>query len=287
MVLMRLNKNTNKAVWSCLAAFIMCAATVIWMSQEALAVRVSLKRIIFEGSKRSEILTLINSTSEPETYRLEWQRFRMGDGDEALKLVKEGEDISKIKFADDMIRFAPRRVTVPPGGSQQVRLLLRRPKNLEQGEYRAHLRILKEAAPQPYGEAPADRPAVVLAVQPAISLPVFVRYGDLSAQVSINQTKLEKIEKGLNVSFRLNRQGERSVYGDLDFTCQDGGEEKILHTVRGIAVYTETSYRDLNYNLLISDSSASNCSAVNIVYRSDNEDKQFKGQVLAQATASL
>ena len=45
-----------------------------------------------------------------------------------------------------MIRYAPRRVTVPPGGSQQIRILLRRPRDLEPGEYRSHLWIVTEQA---------------------------------------------------------------------------------------------------------------------------------------------
>ncbi len=283
---MRLNKNKSKAVWSCLATFIICAAALVWLSQDALALRVSLKRVVFEGSKRSEILTIINSSNRPETYRLEWLRFKMEDGASSLASLKEGEDASGVNFADDMIRFAPRRVTVPPGGSQQVRLLLRRPKDLEQGEYRAHLRILTEAEPTPYKEQTADKPAVRLSVQPGISLPVFVRHGKLTASVSISDAKIRKDEKGLEVSFRVSRTGDRSVYGDFDFVCNDGGEEKILQTIRGIAVYTETSYRDLKYKLEVSDTTAANCSKVDVVYRANSSDSQYAGKVLAQATAT-
>lgn len=286
MVLMRLNKNTNKAVWSCLAAFIICAAALVWLSQDALALRVSLKRIVFEGSKRSEILTIINASSKPETYRLEWLRFKMEDGKASLTSLEDGEAAPEVNFADDMIRFAPRRVTVPPGGSQQVRLLLRRPKNLKQGEYRAHLRILTEAESRPFSEQETDKPAVRLSVQPGISLPVFVRHGKLEADVSISEAKLATAENGLEVSFRISRTGDRSVYGDFDFVCNDGGEEKILQTVRGIAVYAETSYRDLKYKLNVSDTTAANCSKVDVVYRADANDNQYGGKVLAQATAT-
>lgn len=284
---MRLKKNVNKALWNYLAVFILCAGGLVWLSQDALALRVSLKRVVFEGSKRSEILTIINNSSAPETYRIEWLRFKMENGASALQPVEKGEE-TDIAWADDMIRFAPRRVTVPPGGSQQIRLLLRRPKNLQEGEYRAHMRILTEVEPEPFtNEGNPDQPSIKITVQPGISLPVFVRHGKLEAQVSISDAKLNKIESGYNVAFRLRRTGDRSVYGDFDFVCNDGGEEKILRTLRGIAVYTETDYRDLNYDLEISDSTAANCTSVNIIYRADTSDSQYGGKVLAQADASL
>lgn len=285
---MRLKKNVKKALWNYLALFILCAGGLVWLSQDALALRVSLKRVVFEGSKRSEILTVINNSSEPETYRIEFLKFTMDEGFGALRLLEEGETVDGVKWADSMIRFAPRRVTVPPGGAQQIRLLLRRPKDIEKGEYRSHLRILKEIKPQPFEkDLPANQPNIQLRVQPGISLPVFVRHGRLEAEANITNPKLTKIEGGLKIAFRVNRTGERSVYGDFDFVCNDGGQQKILRTVRGLAVYTETEYRDLHFDIELSDSTAANCSVVDIIYRADPNDSQYSGRVLAQANASL
>ncbi|MCI5060767.1 MAG: hypothetical protein MRY79_06825, partial [Alphaproteobacteria bacterium] len=41
------------------------------------ALRITLKRIVFEGPKRAEVLTLINNSNEEKTYRVAWRHFRM------------------------------------------------------------------------------------------------------------------------------------------------------------------------------------------------------------------
>ncbi len=263
----------------------MCATFFVFSAKDAGAVRVSLKRIIFEGSTRSEILTIINNTAETQTYRLGWRKYRMGER-HSLKAVDDDADDGSILWADKMLRFAPRRVTIPAGGSQQVRLLLRRPADIQETEYRSHLWIVTETKPDRFNiEQDVDGQSIRLAVQPAISLPVFVRHGNLSATASIGSPKLVKTAEGLNVSFTLNRQGTSSIYGDFDFTCEDAGNNSVLKQVRGISVYTEIERRFLDFDIPLAQ--AQTCKNVGIEYRADPSDPDHKGATLATAAASL
>lgn len=260
---------------------------VLFSIKDAHAVRVSLKRVVFEGNKKSEVITIINATNEEQTYRLGWRKYKMDEG-KSLRAINEGEDASGILWADNMVRFAPRRITVPAGGSQQIRILLRRPKDLADAEYRSHLWIVTEAKPAKFDvnrENPEGQ-AIRLSIQPAISLPVFVRNGDLTASASITNTKLSNTNDGLNVSFTLNRDGNKSIYGDFDFICQDGGKEVVLKQIRGIAVYTEITKRNLDFDLPLNAETVTSCNNVSIVYRADPDDPDFKGAVLAEAAAT-
>ena len=264
---------------------LVCFGVVVLGVRDAGAVRVSLKRIIFEGSTRSEIITLINNTSETQTYRLGWRKYRM-DERSSLRPVDDSADDGSILWADDMLRFAPRRVTIPAGNSQQVRLLLRRPADIQETEYRSHLWIVTEKKPEQFDiTQQEDEQTIRLAVQPAISLPVFVRHGNLSATASIDSATLSRTDKGLKASFVLNRQGSSSIYGDFDFTCNDGAANTVLKQVRGVSVYTEIDKRYLDFEIPLNDGQS--CSNVGIEYRADPADKQHKGATLATATASL
>ena len=124
-------------------------------------------------------------------------------------------------------------------------------------------------------------------MQPAISLPVFVRNGDLKAEVNITDAKLTRTDKGLNTTFTLNRTGTRSVYGDVEFVCTDQGQNTILHQVRGIAVYMEVQTRNMKFPIPMKTETAASCNNINIIYRSTPEDRDFQGDVMAQASASL
>lgn len=269
----------------CILVLALMASFLLWPS-EAFAIRVSLKRVTFEDSKRSEILTIINSTEREQTYRLGWRKYRM-DEKKALRAVGEGEAANDIQWADDMVRFAPRRVTIPAGGSQQIRLLFRRPADLKDGEYRSHLWIVSETPPESFDTKEAGKQAVRLAVQPAISLPIFVRAGKLEAKASITDTKAAKANgNNLKVSFVLNREGTRSIYGDVDFLCSQGGKEVVLHQVRGISVYTEIAKRYMDFDIPLDTPEKQSCNNVTVRYRADTEDAQFKGATLAEGSAN-
>lgn len=261
---------------------------LVWIS-EAQALRLSMKRVVFEGPVRSDIITIMNNTAREQTYRLGWRRYRM-DEKRSLVHIPEGEKADDIKWADEMVRYAPRRVVVPPGGSQQIRLLLRRPRDLAPGEYRAHLWIVTETEAEAFSadkKPEQGQQAFRLAMQPALTLPVFVRHGDLAAKASITDAKLAKAEGGGTVSFTLNREGNRSLYGDLKITCTASGQEFEASHTRGIAVYPEVDRRILEYDFEFPAEQAANCRRVRIEYIADKEDSLYGGQVMAQATAQM
>lgn len=263
----------------------LCAAFFVLSVGDAGAVRVSMKRIIFEGSTRSEILTIINNTSETQTYRLGWKKYKM-DERNSLKALDEAKDDGSVLWADKMLRFAPRRVTIPAGGSQQIRLLLRRPADIQEAEYRSHLWIVTETKPDKFDiQAKRGEQMIKLAVQPAISLPVFVRHGDLDVTASIDDAKLSKSARGLKLSFTLNRVGDSSVYGDFDFVCKDGARDIVLRQVRGISIYTEIDRRYLDFDIPLNEGQT--CQNMGIEYRSDPADRKHKGATLATASVSL
>lgn len=271
-----------------LALLVFALSAALW-TQEAYAIRISFKRIVFEGKKRSETLTIINNTAETQTYRLGWRRYRM-DEKKSLELVKETDPPTDILWADTMIRFAPRRVTIPAGGSQQIRLLLRKPAELQEAEYRAHLWIVTEAKPEAFqkgGAGQSGKNNIRLAVQPAVSLPLFVRNGDLNVTVNISDVSLSKSADNLNVSFAINREGNRSIYGDFEFSCTAGGKDIIIHQVRGVSVYTDINRRLLDYSILLDTPEKKTCDNIKVIYRADPDDVDFKGATLAEGSGQL
>ena len=260
-------------------------------SHEAEALKITLKRIVFEGPDRTAVLTIINNANEEQVYRLGWRDMRMTE-DRSLEPVKEGETIPGTSSAQDMIRYAPRRIVMAPGAVQQVRLMLRKPKDLAEGEYRSHFWIQPEAqsakfAPLKESEKNPDTPTVQIKMLTGMTLPVFVRHGNLNATASITDAQLQKEGDKLKVSFVLHRDGNRSLYGDVDFVCTGGGKETIFRQIHGIAVYTEVSKRHLEFDGPIPEGGAAVCSTMKITYRADKEDRLFKGASLAEAAVAM
>lgn len=145
-------------------------------------------RLVFEKNQRAAQIELINNGAEPATYRLSLVNRRMGESGEFLPVAvaAPGE-----LFAEPLLRFSPRQVTLQPGTSQTVRVMLRKPAELADGEYRSHLQFDKLADTQGSTSVESQADAgrgigVVLTALVGASVPVIVRHGATSASVALN-----------------------------------------------------------------------------------------------------
>lgn len=208
-------------------------------------VSVSPTRVVFEGRTRTASVTLINRGNEASTFRISFERKRMTeDGNfEDVKQPDPGEI-----FSDQMIRFSPRQVVLPPGQAQVVRLLLRKPPNLADGEYRSHMlfREVPEQKSQSIEAQTSKKNQMIISIKPVlgISIPVIVRQGSTSAEVQIVKTNLTRVSPDMSkamIELTMKRTGNRSVYGDIVATYRNNNSDKnavVVAQVSGIAIYT-------------------------------------------------
>lgn len=233
-----------------IAVLVTAVAVLVWTIPDASALRITLKRIVFEGPKRAESITIINPADEEVTYRIGWRHFAMTE-DKALEPVRSGEPLPPgIKPVTDMVRFAPRRFTVPPRSSQQIRLMFRAPKGLEDGEYRSHLWVRPEAniadLKKSDGQSGSSGGGVSLTMLTGVTMPVIVRKGNLQASVQFDEISARRNGNNIDLGFALVREGTKSLYGDVVYTCNDGLNGYELRKNRGVAMYTESSRRRFN-----------------------------------------
>lgn len=257
----------------------------------AQALRITLKRVVFEGPKRAEVLTVINGSDETRTYRLGWRYFRM-TANKSLVAIPEGEVPADIKPVDDMVRFAPRRFTLAPRQSQQIRMILRTPAGLEDGEYRSHFWVrpeedvekLRLKAEKQAAQQGRKSGGISLTMLAGVTMPVIVRKGSLSATASIVDLRATETGGYVDVSFSLVREGNRSIYGDIDYVCNEGAYT--LRKTRGIAVYTELNQR--NFNLRIEKlPGQGRCSSLSVSFTQTDGFKGESEDVLATAKTQV
>ncbi|MEK9951769.1 MAG: molecular chaperone, partial [Curvibacter sp.] len=124
---------------TCRPARWLATLALLLLGQGALADRSRVPtRIVLAKNPRAAPVELMNTGSEPETYRINLVNRRMGENGEFIAIETPGPGE---QFADPLLRYSPRQVTIPPGGSQTVRILLRKPADLPAGEYRSHLQF--------------------------------------------------------------------------------------------------------------------------------------------------
>lgn len=212
-------------------------------------------RVIFDAKTRSQTVTVINSGDEQGSYRILLVNKRMTEDGNIIDIDKAGPGE---QFADNMIRYSPRQVTLKPGQSQVVRLNLRKPRDLKDGEYRSHITF--KAMPKNAGvniaqiNKKSEGIGVKLTAIVSVTIPVIVRHGSTNVAVTIDSLKLSPPSKEFPkpvLSLQLQRDGSRSVYGDFVAELEANGKKTIVGRMNGVAVYTPNKSRSIKIPLAV------------------------------------
>lgn len=213
-------------------------------------------RVVLEGSRRTAEITLVNMGSTTATYRIAFVNLRMNEQGGTKEITSADAAVDE-RFAESLIRYSPRQVTLQPKIAQTVRIQLRLPAELPAGEYRSHLqfRAVPDApVPPEAGEAATDFSIQLVAIF-GVSIPVIVRHGESSVAATLSGLELHPPATAAalpTLHFRIDRAGNRSVYGDLAVTFERAGSPPtVLGLANGVAVYTPNTTRTASLDLRV------------------------------------
>lgn len=210
------------------------------------------RRVVFEGNKQSQELTLANTGVDTAKYTVSFVQYRMTEEGSFVQIDQPDE--GQI-FADKYLRFFPRTVTLPPNGSQVIRMQYRKMADMQTGEYRSHVYFRAVPDEKLLGEesAPSDTASIGIKLVPifGISIPIIIRNGDLEVKVDLTNVNVDlKSDTVPSVTVTFERLGDKSVYGDLSVMwVPTQGESVDVGIVRGIAVYTPNKSRRFKMQL--------------------------------------
>ena len=245
------SKILSAFIYSLLAGF----SLLISFNAYALAqLMVTPTRVVFEGNERTKQVNLINNGSETGRFKVSFVRKNMTP-EGSMKVIEENEPGL---YSDEMVRFSPRLVTLAPGQSQTVRLMLRKKSGTADGEYRSHMMF--QSLPDPTAtdvknltSENSDSFSIQLIPVVGITIPVIVRQGKLGADVSLSGFEIKQantVKPQSVLSLQINREGNKSIYGDFRvYFTPKGGTPVVIGQVNGVAVYTSLNSRSIEIQL--------------------------------------
>lgn len=241
-------------------------------------------RVIFDGRNRSADVMLINTSKETNTYRMGWIYNKMnnnGSYERVEQTLTPEFDLAQA------VLFSPRQVTIPPEGRQKVRLSLRRPPDLADGEYRAHLVLQKlpnnSDIPREERAVPKRGQTLSLSVVLGFSIPVIVRQGAYDCTVAISKPEFVagSPETGgkPQMKLTLTRSGKHGAVGRIEVTWdQSKNPFKRVGVLNNVSLFPEISERRLSIDMLESPITSGS-----ITVRYYGEGPQ-RGEILAEKT---
>lgn len=239
-------------------------------------------RVVMNGGGSAEVV-LSNIGSAPATYRITLELRRM-DADGDFSDVAEESANPVERAALDMIRYAPRRITLLPGQPQAVRISARPAPDLPDGEYRVHMGFRAIPAAMTPEEAAKEAATGGLSIRLTpvygITIPVFVRKGRLEASAALANPRFVKDGEQTFVELDMSRTGQRSVFGMIEGKTARG---EAVFQQRGIAIYPEVNQRKLRVPVT-PEQQAKLTGPIRIEYR---ELPENGGQLIAEVTSAI
>lgn len=207
------------------------------------------KRIVFEGTKKSQTLNLANSGKDTVRYLISVIQIRMkkDGGFENISQPDSGQ-----LFADKYFRFFPRSVVLAPNEAQSVKIQLVNNSERQNGEYRSHIYFRAEPIKKPLGELETKKDSTAISVNLTavfgISIPVIIRVGESTTGVDISNALFQfRNDSVPTLKASFNRKGNMSVYGDIavDHISEQGKTTRI-GIIKGMAIYAPNAEREFN-----------------------------------------
>jgi len=245
-------------------------------------------RLVIDSGRGTEVV-LNNIGTDTANYRISLELRRMDAGGNLIE-VPEAQVTEREKKTLEIITYAPRRVTLPPNQPQAIRVGIRAPADLPDGEYRAHMVFRAIPNALPIGTTPSASKSLSVQLIPiyGVMIPVIVRKGNLQVAAQMSGVHLgqmtvldPKVPAQPALDFTLNRTGTRSVYGNV--RVMRAGQATPLFAVRGIAVYAELGQRSVELPLTAAQSEVLH-GPVTVEYR---EPDDLGGGLIASAQAVL
>jgi hypothetical protein len=228
------------------------------------------KRLVFDGSQRSQEINLANTGSDSATYAISIIQYKMTESGsfEEVTAPEEGQ-----RFATDFLRYYPRQVVLGPNEAQTVRLQLTRTGNLEQGEYRSHVyfrAVEKQIALGEEDQNEAEGISINIKTVFGISIPVIIREGASTTAIELSVLELNRDPENPLLSLVINRSGNMSVYGELSVEhISPEGLKTEIGKVRGLAVYTPNTKRDFAFRLQNTEMLDLNKGKLKVTYKTE------------------
>lgn len=171
-------------------------------------------RAVLSDKNRSQAITVVNTTTSTMSYNLSWAEFAQTP-DGKYDTLSEPSAHSASKH----LKFSPKRVTLKPGEKQTVRVYYKPKTELNNGEFRSHLKLGAEPLPKKEaGDDNAKGAALKLNLNLSFTIPIIIRVGAPQIQnANIDSVQIAPSgSDGLPVlKATISKEGNYSSYGSI------------------------------------------------------------------------
>lgn len=226
--------------------FLVLTVFIVSISNAEARVDILPHLLVVESRERSTELNVLNLSQDLNRYELKIIHYRQDENGiyETLE-----EPLSPLFDPEQIVRMSPMEFRLGATDRQKVRVALRKPSDLPEGEYRFHLVATSYKVEDPNIRDVQDEVAIALKINLGVAIPVIVRHGDLSATGSLDSFNLlpaNQTETGQpQLNFIARREGNASTLGRVEVAWAPEGEKfRDIGFITNFNLFTEIDYRN-------------------------------------------
>jgi len=209
------------------------------------------QKVIIQPRERGGEFTILNLFNQSGSFRIELLNYLQDENgvySTLLSPLNPDFDPSKV------VRFTPRQFSLEAGGRQKVRMSLRKPADLPEGEYRFHIKATRFADNRGIEEAPPSNAGVSVQLNVGVAIPVIVRHGNVASDAQIENAELVSPEKTTQNRPELHldilREGNASAIGKINVFWQpENAKQRQIGLVSNANIFTEINRRSFKVPL--------------------------------------
>ena len=202
--------------------------------------------VVFLSDKnRTGRLTLQNPTNAPAEVEINFS-FGLPTSDEQgnVSITLQDSNVTDTRSAVAWVKAFPKKIIIPPNGTQVIRLLAYPPKGLVDGEYWARVVVRSQEGQTTLpvaGKEDQISTKLNMIMQTAIMLKY--RTGKVSAQLELSGATVAKKDSMVQVMIDLANRGNVSYLGVLNCRLLDADNRQISYKKIDLAVYRDLRRR--------------------------------------------
>jgi len=205
------------------AAGVLVAPTVIFMSDR----------------QRTGRMTVQNPTDKPTEVTVSFSfGLPVSDSLGNVQVILQDSAVTDPHSALGWLKAFPRKMILPPNGTQIIRFVGRPPKDLPDGEYWARV-IVESRAGETEIPVAEDAGAITTHLNMVMRTAIMLKFrkGDLISQLEVNSTEVTFGEEQIQVLVDMSSRGNASYVGLLTCRLLDADNKEICQSTIQLAVY--------------------------------------------------
>ena len=237
------SKVKTTAAFFCFAFMFVGFLSLEASAKMASGVSVSPPRQEIKAGQRYAAAALLNRSGDaPIGYSITLIPLRMKEDG---KLFQPEKLTKRESIAKSMIKCSPKRAAIPAGGKQDVRILVRRPAGLPDGEYMVYMRVTPSVQKETAEVAanPSKDLSIKLETVVGMSTPIIVYQGNPTAVPKLAGAELVRSQNGNSIKVTIDRSGNRSSYPGVRIYSIAGGKKELIGELVRIPIFVPLKRR--------------------------------------------